>query len=115
MSKTKFANNSCTFENLKNGDVTTNSSIEFYVDVLKEVVSFNKNINRNVSNIYNIFKHSLSIRVRKNDDAEKYDLLCFHTRIDSCRVANGVLNSFFMKSFFEYFSNETANYEFKYN
>jgi len=54
----------------------------------------------------------LEVRAGKDDMDFKYELVLLKTKIDSCRVGEGVMNSIFVKMMMENFAN-SSNYEFK--
>lgn len=57
-------------------------------------------------------QHSLEVRAGKDDMDFKYEISLLKTKIDSCRVSEGVMNSIFMKIMMENFSN-SSDYDFK--
>lgn len=57
-------------------------------------------------------QHLVQVKASKGDKNSKYDIPILQTRVDSCRVSQGVMSSLFIKVFLENFNN-FSDYEFK--
>lgn len=93
------------------GIVIVNQTVDCKLDVLKELVSFEKLVLRLF--FQKCLRQQLITfkKARDKKDTQYLDVM-FETKIDSCRVAKGVMSSFFMKMAMENFKNN-SNFEYQ--